>query len=224
MSSLEKFSVPEGESKRRTREEIKGYFAGLERIEDDDSEREGEQPLVPDGLTDTVAFSKESGDAHARELYDWYSRAMRRRNREPLSEEGFIGHFFESGSAEATYCFGDPERGYLLGVVNYGVFIPTHFAPKSIRTGYELMKELGGSEEIPAVLAITEDLAETLKKMPEWQAVDTHFLARFREELAEKQIVHNSHPGVRRLIVGLMSEYLERTHGAEEETPSETAA
>lgn len=104
-------------------------------------------------------------DAPSQDVYSWYAKAMLRRDREPLSENSFNYHFFESGSLEETVAFGENNKGYLLGFKKHKVFTPTHFAPKTIRGGYELFKALGESEDIPAVLAITEDLAETLEKM-----------------------------------------------------------
>ena len=58
-------------------------------------------------------------------------------------------------------------------------------------------------------MSVTEDLGETLSKMPSWQTLDIGFLASFREELKEKKIVYNSHPDTKNLMLGLVSEYLE---------------
>lgn len=146
-----------------------------------------------------------SGD----DLYDWYAEAMGKRNREPLEKESFIGHFFEGNNLDQSISFGNKEKGYLLGYNKYGTFIPSHFAPKTMRGGYDLFTALGNSTEIPSVLAITEDLSETLSKMPCWHnlEIDKELLSVFRGELVKKEIMYNSHPAVKRLMMGLLLEY-----------------
>lgn len=159
-----------------------------------------------------------------KELYGWYSEAMARRNREPLSEERFLAHFFDNQNSDELAAFGEPSKGYLLGFNKYGVFIPSHFAPKTLRGGYELVKALGESEDVPAVLAITEDLGDTLDKMPAWNRLDIgqNIISRFRDELVKKAIYYNSHPDVKDLMMGLMMEYINETHSIQEdEEPGE---
>lgn len=162
---------------------------------------------IPRELINTIKLVEE--DSHAlNEIYIWYSKAISRRDREPLEEERFINHF-DGGSFDPTYAYGSRETGYLLGFVKYGVFIPTHFAPKNLRGGYELVKNLGDSKDTPAVIALTEDLSSTIQKMPSWHKVDLSFMSMFREEEVEKEIVYNSHPDTKNLMLGLLNEYLE---------------
>lgn len=146
------------------------------------------------------------------EIYSWYSAAMKRRGREPLTEDSFISHFFEREGFDETFSYGDIEKGYLLGFKKFGVFVPSHFAPKTLRGGYDLLKELGEGDTMPAILAITEDLADTLKKMPSWHKIeiDKDILSYFRGELVKKDIYYNSHPEVQNLMMGLMLEYLNK--------------
>ncbi|MFA6514177.1 MAG: hypothetical protein WCT50_02710 [Patescibacteria group bacterium] len=149
------------------------------------------------------------------DLYSWYSTAIQRREgRKPLSEDSFKCHFFEREGFNETFSYGDSEKGYLLGFQKFGVFIPSHFAPKTLRGGYELLKALGDSDTIPSILAITEDLAETLKKMPSWHKIEIgkDVLSYFRGELVKKDIYYNSHPEVQNLMMGLMLEYLNQSH------------
>lgn len=147
----------------------------------------------------------------AEEIYSWYKNAMQRRDREPLEEGRFIAHFFEGGSTDDTFSYGDLEKGFLFGFEKYGVFVPTHFAPKSIRSGYELIKNLGESITIPAVMSITPDLTNTISKMPSWHVMDLSFLSSFRDEILNKNIVYNDHPNVKNLMLGLVSEYLKES-------------
>ena len=145
------------------------------------------------------------------EIYSWYKSAIERRGRESLEEDRFVAHFFEGGSFDETFSYGDLEKGFLLGFEKYGVFIPTHFAPKTIRGGYELIKNLGESNDIPAVMSITPDLTDTISKMKSWHVVDLSFLSSFRDEITDKNIVYNNHPNVKNLMLGLVNKYLEES-------------
>ncbi|MDD3285593.1 MAG: hypothetical protein PHG95_03085 [Patescibacteria group bacterium] len=149
-------------------------------------------------------------DVSEEEIYLWYSQAMQRRGREPLEIESFFNHFFNEGSYHPTFSYGDKEKGYLLGFNKFGVFTPTHFAPKTLRGGYDLFAALSDSNNVPAILAITEDLADTLKKMPNWHKLDINkdILSFFRGELVKKEIFYNSHPEVQNLMIGLLMDYL----------------
>lgn len=154
-----------------------------------------------------------SGDVSVGDLYSWYHEAMLRRDREPLSIESFEYHFFESEGYDPTFAFGNKEKGYLLGFKKFGIFIPSHFAPKTIRGGYELIKALGESKEVPAVMAITEDLGETLNKMPSWKKLELNKKIKtyFRGEIVEKEIYFNSFENIQFLMQGLLLEFMEES-------------
>jgi hypothetical protein len=218
----EQMGTPRGKSKETAKKEIADYYADKfapaieeadmfpqEESYDEEYDDEQQQEVIPDGLISTSVFFQENGAEYSREIHSWYEKAMARRNREGLEYERFNGHFFEGGSSDETYLFGDKKKGFLLGYVRYGVFIPTHFAPKSIRTGYELMKELGGNDKLPAVMSITPDLIQTIAKMPEWHVTDLNFLSNFRGGQVDKMIVYNSHPNVQNLMWGLVKEYID---------------
>jgi len=216
--SPERMGTKREKSKKTFRKEIDSYYEDKYQPEITNEELTGkseevednneEQEVVPKGLVSTDTFFQENGDDFSEQIHNWYENAMSRRNRESLGYGRFRYHFFEGGSYDLTYMFGDKKRGFLLGYVKYGVFIPTHFAPKSIRTGYELMKELGGNNKIPVVMSITPDLVQTISKMPEWHTTDLNFLSNFQEEQVKKIIVYNSHPDVSHLMWGLVKEYL----------------
>lgn len=200
---FENFWHPKQESNRYLQE-------GLADFEDeklDNLTKEYTHEAVPSDLISTSDIFERQG-VTLEEIHEWYAAAISRRDREPLELERFRGHF-EGMSFDQTFAFGERGKGYLLGYLKYGVFVPTHFAPKTMRGGYELMKHLGESANVPAVMSVTEDLEETLSKMPSWQTLDIGFLASFREELAEKKIVYNSHPDTKNLMLGLVSKYLE---------------
>ncbi len=216
MSPIEKFGTAREKSKARAMKEINESFAErqnpTEELEDNLSalknSRENNFLNLPKGLIDAQLLHEKYPKKTERLIYDWYQKAIGRRKREPLEKERFINHFFKGGTLEPACVYGDWKKGFLLGLLKYGVFIPTHFAPKSLRSGYQLMKELEFSKKIPVIIAITEDLAKTLEKMPGWKVLDTKYLSLFRGEEIEKVIIHNSHPEVKNLMLGLLSEYL----------------
>lgn len=205
----EKFSTPENQSRENEKQEIE------QGLEDYEFSLHGEKTdkldkVIEDNLLQTQDFFDQEGYDVAWQIYYWYAKAIERREREPLERESFFHHFFEGGSTDQTYMFGDMEKGFLLGVLKSRVFIPTHFAPRAIRGGYELISQLG-TGELPAALAITKDLAETLRKMPEWKVEDIEIPSSFRGEETKKMVAHNRHPQVRVLMVDLLSEYLGKT-------------
>jgi hypothetical protein len=146
-------------------------------------------------------------------VYDWYASAMSRRGREPLGFDSFHYHFFEGASLEKTYSFGSEDEGFLFGFVKNEVFIPTHFLPKTMRGGYNLIKKLGESQEIPAVMSITNDLIETVEKMGVWNVLDSSLISSFRGMKVEKGLIYNNHPEVVGLMLGLMSEFVSDKEG-----------
>lgn len=163
------------------------------------------------GLVSTLEFAEGKTEEELEEIYSWYASAMSRRERWPLERERFFSHFFYGGSLEPTYIFGDKERGFLLGFLKHGIFIPTHFAPKSLRSGYELFKELGESKRTPVVTAVTPDVAETLKKIKGWRTLKLSLLAYFNSDLVKKMVVYNSSPGIRLKMLALVKEFIEET-------------
>ena len=149
------------------------------------------------------------------DTYRWYSEAMVRRDREPLSEESFIRHFFGENSTDVPVAFGDPEKGYAFGFMRSGVFIPSHFAPRSLRKGYELFSDLGKGEHVPAVLAITPDLVNTLRKMPSWHELDVPLTGVFRGTLQQKRLMYNDHPEVMERMRTIFAEMMTESRAHE---------
>ncbi len=132
---------------------------------------------------------------------------MERRGREPLEEESFMNHFFDF-PYEQTIMYGDDTKGYLLGGISENIYFPSHFAPKTLRQGYSLLKDLGKGD-FDSVLFITEDLATTLAKMGEWKIEDFEIPMEFRGEVVKKKVAHNNiHRFAERL-----NEYVEKKIG-----------
>lgn len=172
-------------------------------------EQVAKQMAVGLPLEPCISFIRRVGDEHAEQIYQWYAQAMvRRQGRVPLELGRFQYHFFANLEYEPNFIFGDPERGYVLGPLNFGVFTPTHFAPRTLRGGYDLFEDLSDHPDLPAVLAVTEDLAATLVKFKGWRLIDTSFLARFGGQSVQKSILINAHPQTPQLALGLVARYL----------------
>ncbi len=212
---FENFWTTKNKEEKDLQDEIQAGLEEFEEFKQDKEDKESETEYeIPSDLISTSDIFERQG-VTLEEIHEWYSAAISRRDREPLEEERFISHF-EGMSFDSTFAFGEREKGYLLGYLKYGVFVPTHFAPKTMRGGYELIKSLGESADVPAVMSVTDDLEETLQKMPSWQTLDIpSFLAQFREELTEKKIVYNSHPDTKNLMLGLVAEYLEEAKNSD---------
>ena len=202
---IEQHWMPKEEVRKHIDENIVDFEAS--RNQSNEQENHTEQEPTAFSLLDTDSIAENEPELIF-DIYSWYEAAIERRGREALSRERFTYHFFEHGSTDPTYAFGNREKGFLLGVVKHGVFIPTHFAPKTLRGGYELVQELGEGHDIPAVMSVTEDLKDTIVKMPAWSHFDTSFLSSLRNEAVEKTIVYNKHPDVYHLMAGLLAEYM----------------
>jgi hypothetical protein len=223
MSKFENFWRDDKNDKELNKEIEEGTEEVLDssnpNLEADVDDREEER--VPPGLIDAAEFFYENGEEKAEEIFGWYEKAITRRGREALGSGSFMYHFFTGGSHEKNYMYGDDHDGYLLGIVRHGAFIPTHFAPRTMRGGYNLIKELGESQYVPVVLAITDDLAETIKKMPSWHNLGINFPAHFRDEIHNKQLVYNSHPDIERLLPLLAEDYLNEARGFDDSDPDD---
>jgi hypothetical protein len=185
-------------------------------IEDMDNEEDGIEDLeeienLPEGMINTIKLAKSLNPEELQKIYEWYSSAMDRRDREPLEYDRFCYHFFEGASWEPTYAMGDMEKGFVFGFYKHEIFIPTHFAPKTMKGGYSIFKELADNKELPVASAVTDDLAKTLLKMKGWHKLKIGFLAYFNSELKKKTIIYNSAEGVRTKLIGLMKEFWDET-------------
>lgn len=218
---IENFWHPKKEQRRQLQQGLVDFEDEMLdlRSDSESGEKEYTHEAVPSDLVPTSDIFERQG-VTLEEIHGWYAAAISRRDREPLELERFVSHF-GGMSFDPTFAFGEREKGYLLGYLKYGVFVPTHFAPKTMRGGYELMKRLGESVNVPAVMSVTEDLEKTLCKMPFWHTLGIGFLASFREYLAEKKVVYNSHPDTKNLMHGLVSEYLEETKGYDAKNDSD---
>jgi hypothetical protein len=154
---------------------ISQYYKEIEA----DKKAKSEQANKPENATtNAILTDTEFVECYGNEaidlIYEWYANAMIKRKgsdglpREPLHEDNFKNHFFEGGYNSHTLIYGNQEDGYLLGKSFGSFFQATHFAPKTLKGGYRLLKKLGDDKKILAILTITEDLIRTLKKLDTW--------------------------------------------------------
>ncbi len=172
--------------------------------------------VVPEQLLSTEILKNSLKSEDFETIYQWYADAISRRDREPISKESFIHHFFEGGAWESTYAKGDMEKGFIFGYYKFDIFIPTHFAPKSIRTGYELFKEMADDSEVAVATTVTDDLAETLLKMKGWNKLNVPLFAYFNSELQKKVLVYNNSKGIKFKLAKLMLDFKKEMKAVEE--------
>ena len=138
----------------------------------------------------TKGRSKHEAWLMPHQIWKNYATAMEMKDREPLEEGRFNYHFFKEGNYDDSVVFGGEKDGLLLGSNVDGIFIPTHFAPTSLKGGYRLIKDLVKSD-IPTALFITEDLKRTIKKMDGWKTIPLPINTDFRGEKVKKYMVVN---------------------------------
>jgi hypothetical protein len=163
--------------------QISQYYSELVEIEKDDSNNfdQGgrENKFLTKNTLSPNMFIDKYGDAGVETIYEWYSNAMSRRNgldggpRVPLEYDRFVRHFFDNQNSGSSLMYGNIEDGFLLGSTFDNFFHVSHFAPKTLKGGYRLLKNLGEDSEISAMLTITADLIQTIKKMKSWNFSDT---------------------------------------------------
>lgn len=121
-----------------------------------------------------------------RHVYQWYSNAMcKRRPGSQLSYENFVSHFVYNFNEYDMFIFGNYKLGFILGHKANGYYVPSHFAPRTMRGGIKLL-ELFAKQNV--ILAITEDLSKTLEKMSCYHFTDIIIPSYFRGNLTFKYI------------------------------------
>jgi hypothetical protein len=115
-----------------------------------------------------------------------YAQAMRRRRPESiLDEDRFIRHVQRDDTHALRH-----GRSVIFGGLNEGVFMPSHFAPSSIREGVELFKKLGEGC-LPVVLCVTEDLVAMAEKSG-FTDTGIQFPVSWRDEIHVKHVLANT--------------------------------
>lgn len=92
-------------------------------------------------------------------IYRNYASAMgKRRKGSELPFENFAAYICQ----EDVFCY-QYGSSYIFGVVENGIFIPTHFAPAGLKEGIDLIKELKSYDNV--VFVVTADLSAMLKRL-----------------------------------------------------------
>ena len=114
-------------------------------------------------------------------IYSQYKNAMGRRRPESVLED----YKFFNYILNHALCFNYGDS-YIFGQYNNGYFKVSHFAPSTMREGYEMLKELSTFDNV--IFTVTDDLSPMLQKIGLYgnhKAVISMF---FRNELVQKQI------------------------------------
>ncbi len=208
MSPFERFHAPESDERTAIAAGLAEYME--EQAEAAARAEDGETIQLPPDVYLAEELVETAGQAWAEQVYQWYAAAMQRSDKQPLDQAAFIDHFFAGRSLDTACVYGDDQRGYALGFTKAGVFIPTHFAPRGLRGGMRLMKELGTSQTVPSALAVTEDLAAMLDRLEGWQDSGVIMQRPFRGQLVDKHIFYNSHPEIEARLEQLLQQMMEQ--------------
>lgn len=115
------------------------------------------------------------------QVYSQYDNAMKRRREDSsLSFERFLSYILFH-----AYFF-QYKDSFIFGQFTNGYFKVSHFAPKNIREGYEMLKEISEYDNI--IFAVTEDLADMLQKIGLYGNSNATIPMFFRDELVMKHI------------------------------------
>ena len=173
------------------------YLDKNNELKDETSEDEEYLYRDRDATFDIVDFMEYHSELdHERiysKVYKKYKNAMeRKKGRTALDYEFFTRHFFLDGSYDETKIFGSDEKGYLLGNNIEGTFLPTHFAPASLRAGASLINDLN-INNISTCFFIPDDLRDTIIKLDGWKFINKPIPMNFRGEIVLKYPVFNKY-------------------------------
>lgn len=152
-SRIEKGHLHEDEA---TPSELR-FIIGASQIEDPilrNAELHARRKVVANKNPQTY-FSPEEYPGYAEKLFDQYANAMNRRR-------SYLYYGFPQRMTETPYGFRLGEN-YIFGYPGSNLFVPSHFAPSTMKGGVELIKKIGNSKN-PAVFSVTEDLSPMLEK------------------------------------------------------------
>ncbi len=128
----------------------------------------------------------EFANSRLAQIWANYAKAMARRRPESIL---WLSGFAHMASHNDTVIYSS-RHGHVLGKWSHGVFKPSHFAPRSIRSGAELIAEL--KEFGNVVFFVTEDLAPMLRKLGYFGHGSAIIPMLFRGELVMKTIMASS--------------------------------
>lgn len=115
------------------------------------------------------------------QIYRQYRDAMGRRRPDSVLEDYRFYYYI----TQRAMCF-NYGNSYLFGQFSNGYFKVSHFAPASMREGYEMLKEISKYDNV--IFTVTSDLAPMLKKIGFYGNDNAKIMMFFRNELVNKQI------------------------------------
>jgi len=132
------------------------------------------------------------------DIHKNYSKMMSRKRPESvLPLENFVYHFENMICNGTAGVYGNPKDGYILGKMIYVddecIFMPSHFAPTSLKNGVKLLTSIRKDITVSVVLAITEDLKDMLSRMTGYytlNGLETNMF--FRNMFVKKYIYSNN--------------------------------
>lgn len=120
--------------------------------------------------------------------HSWYTKAMnRRRTGSSLAYDSFMCYI----TSEDVIAFGDCVSGYIYGRIVENVFVPSHFAPKTIRGGVRIIESLAKQSSYPVAAFVPDDLGAMFYKTGKYFTVSLNFPTFFRNEIVIKKVWTN---------------------------------
>ena len=115
------------------------------------------------------------------QIYKQYADSMARRRPDSVLEE----YRFISYIMNYALCF-NYKDSYVFGQFSNGYFKVSHFAPSTMREGYEMLRELSTFDNV--IFSVTDDLSPMLERIGFYGNDKAKIMMFFRDELVNKQI------------------------------------
>ena len=128
-----------------------------------------------------------------------YKNAMERNRPDSALSLDRFANYLNSG----TLLLFENNESYIIGKYSNGFFKPSHFAPKSIREGIEIIKELIKYDNI--VFTVTDDLKDMLDKLGAYSNDNLVISMIFRDMLVKKHVVLTNPYIMAQVLNGLMN-------------------
>jgi hypothetical protein len=146
-----------------------------------------------------IKISRFSKSDRIYDIWNQYANAMAKRRPDSVLPIERFEYYIMNYAGMFKY-----KDSYIFGRKINDFFIPSHFAPKSMKEGVEMLKDLKKYDNI--IFVVTEDLASMLKKLGYKQLPHT-VKKNFNNVLTDKKILISSFKHIQRLVK-LMLTYL----------------
>ncbi len=146
-----------------------------------------------------IKINRFSKDDRIYDIWSQYANAMAKRRPDSVLSIERFEYYIKNYAGMFKY-----KDSYIFGQKINDFFIPSHFAPNSMREGIEMLKDLKRYDNI--IFVVTEDLAIMLKKLGYKQLPHT-VKKNFNDTIVDKKILISSFKHIQRLAK-LMLTYL----------------